>query len=135
MGPFDQFLDVPVGTLTREPAIRDDGVCAFDELVDVVVGALVRKGALRDGEVGAFDEFVDISVGALTHERAIEAGVGSTGCGCAACETDRGRNEYETGGEDLAGVLCVFHVSTLTKPGMKEGGRRYERGMTPGLLL
>ena len=133
MGSFDQSPDVPVGTITHERAIRDDGLGAFDELVDIVVGALVHKGAVRDGDVGAFDEFVDIAIGALTYERAIEAGVGSTGCGCAACETGRGRDDYETGGEELSGVLCVFHVSTLTRPGMSAGGRRYEDGMHSAL--
>jgi hypothetical protein len=133
VGSFDQSPDVPVGTITHERAIRDDGLGAFDELVDVVVGALVHKDAVRDGDVGAFDEFVDIAIGALTYERAIEAGVGSTGFGCAACETGRGCDEYETGGEELSGVLCVFHVSTLTRPGMNAGGRRYEDGMHSAL--
>lgn len=124
MSPFDQFPDVPVGTLTRERAIRDDGLGAFDELVDVVVRALAHKGAVRHGDVGTLDELVDIPVGALTHEGAIEGGVGSAGCGCASCETDRGRNEYETGGEDLAGVLCVFHVPHAD-------GTRYECAPSP----
>src|SRR5829696_7738265 len=104
----------------------------FDELVDVVVGALAHEGAVRD-PVGALDEFVDIAIGALTYERAIEARVGSTGCGCAACEAGRSRDDYETGGEELSGVLCVFHVSTLTRPGMSAGGRRYEDGMHSAL--
>jgi hypothetical protein len=132
--------DVPDCALAVVDARRrrlHGGMGAFDELFDVSVGALTHEHAMSDGGLGTFDELVDVPVGALTHEHAMSDGLGGGRCGRAACETGGGR-EYEAGGEDLTGVLCVFHASTVTTPGMNARRRRYEHGInvgTPPLTL
>lgn len=98
--------------------------------------AVVDAGRRRlHGGVGAFDELVDVSVGALTNEHPMcdggatrfgpgrPGGAGGEAAGCC--------RDHECGGDD-SGVLCVFHASTVTTPGMNSRRRRYERGIHAG---
>ena len=45
-------------------------------------------------------------------------GVGGRSGGRAPGEAGAGRSQQDGGCEDGSGVLCVFHVSTLTNRGM-----------------
>ena len=104
---------------------------APDLLVDVAIGARPDEAAMH---IETPDLFLDVAIGARPDELTVSGG-GLAPLGCrgrrAGGESAGGRDEQE-GCESPAGVLCVFHDSTLTRAGMKAGGRRYEGGMSAG---